>query len=453
MKKLLVANRGEIAIRVIRAARDLGIRTVAVYSEADRDSLHVKIADEAYCIGPKEAAASYLYIPNIVAVADISGADAVHPGYGFLSENATFADALAGHKIAFVGPSAEAIRLVGNKVKAREIALEAGVPITPGSPVLKDAKEALTWAREIGFPVILKAAGGGGGKGMRIIENAGEIAENFELALAESKAAFNSTEIYLEKYISRPRHVEIQIMGDGFGNRAYLFERDCSIQRRHQKLIEEAPSTVIDENTRRAMGEAACRIAAKVNYTSAGTVEFLYDASTKQFFFMEVNSRLQVEHPVTELVTGVDLVVEQLRVASGLPLSFSQGDLRLNGHAIECRICAEDSENDFAPDSGRIDFFLPPGGPWMRVDTHVYSGYDVPVWYDSLLAKFISWGRTRDEAIRRMRRALLEASFEPLKTTIPFHLSMLASEGFKEGNIHTGLYEEEKKKKAAVRTR
>jgi acetyl-CoA carboxylase biotin carboxylase subunit len=438
-QKVLIANRGEIALRVIRACRELGIRTVAVYSEADRESLHVRFADEDICIGPAPARESYLNIPRIIAAAEITGADAIHPGYGFLAENAEFAEICDRSRITFIGPTADQIKLMGDKAVARRTMAAEGVPTVPGSAgAIADVDEALAVAREIGFPVLIKAAAGGGGKGMRVAPDAESFAKQFQAAQTEAGAAFDDPSVYLEKYLVRPRHIEFQLMGDKHGRVVHLGERECSIQRRHQKLIEEAPSPAMTAELRQQMGDAAVRGAAAIGYASAGTVEFLLDEDGS-FYFMEMNTRIQVEHPVTELVTGIDLVKEQIRVAAGAPLSIPEGPIKLTGHAIECRINAEDPARNFAPAPGTISTFHPPGGPGVRVDTHVYAGYRVPRYYDSLIAKLLTHGSTREEALVRMRLAL--ESFiiegEGIHTTIPFLLELIQSPEFVAGDFDT----------------
>ncbi len=439
-KKILIANRGEIALRIISACRELGIRTVAVYSEADRDALHVRYADEDVCVGPYPSAASYLNISAIVSAAEITEADAIHPGYGFLSENAYFAEILQDCHIAFIGPTPDAIRKMGDKSVARRTVAAAGVPTVPGSPgVLDSVDEALPLARKAGYPVILKASAGGGGRGMRIARDERELASAFDTARAEAEKAFGNGEVYLEKYLVDPRHVEFQIFGDSHGNVRHLGERECSIQRRHQKLIEEAPSAALDDGLRRQMGDAAVAAARSVNYTNAGTVEFLLD-SQGRFYFMEMNTRLQVEHPVTEEVTALDLVKEQIAVAAGAPLSFADRDMSPRGHAIEFRINAEDPVT-FAPSPGRIASFHPPGGLGVRVDTAAYQGYLIPPHYDSLIAKLIVWGRDREEAIRRGRRALDFFVIEGIKTTIPLHRRILDDPEFIAGRLSTHFME------------
>ena len=439
-KKILIANRGEIALRVISACRELGIKTVAIYSEADRDALHVRYADEDVCVGPFPSAASYLNISSIVSAAEITEADAIHPGYGFLSENAYFAEILQDCHITFIGPSPDAIRKMGDKSVARRTVAAAGVPTVPGSPgPLESVDEALPLARKAGYPVILKASAGGGGRGMRIARDDRELASAFDTARAEAEKAFGNAEVYLEKYLENPRHIEFQVFGDSRGNLKHLGERECSIQRRHQKLIEEAPSPVLDENLRRRMGEAAIAAARAVNYTNAGTVEFLLDADGK-FYFMEMNTRLQVEHPVTEEVTALDLVKEQIAVAAGAPLSFADREMTPRGHAIEFRINAEDPVT-FAPSPGRIATFHPPGGLGVRLDTAAYQGYVIPPHYDSLIAKLIVWGRDREEAISRGRRALDFFVIEGVRTTIPLHRRILEDPDFIDGKLSTQFME------------
>ncbi len=433
--KVLIANRGEIALRIIRACRELGVQTVAVYSEADKTSLHVRFADEAVCIGPAQGRASYLRIPAILAAAEITGADAIHPGYGFLAENAEFAEICNDCGFVFIGPSPEAIVKMGNKSIAKDTMRAAGVPVIPGSQgIVSSVEEAIELVREIGVPVMLKAAAGGGGKGMRLVSHIDEVERAFTTARNEAEAAFNNPDMYIEKFVEEPRHVEIQVFGDTHGNIIHLNERECSIQRRHQKLIEESPSPVLTEELRRKMGEAAIKAAQAVNYVGAGTVEFLVDKH-RNFFFMEMNTRIQVEHPVTEISLGVDLVKEQIRVAAGQQLSIKQGTPEF--HAIECRINAEDPYHDYRPSPGRIESLHFPGGPGIRVDSHIYQGYQIPPYYDSLVAKLIAFGRTREEAIARMKRALGEMVIEGIHTTIPFHLKMMDNPDFISGDFDT----------------
>ena len=438
--KVLIANRGEIALRVILACKELGLKTVAVHSEADRDSLHVRYADDDVCIGPALSRQSYLSISSIIAAAEITGADAIHPGYGFLSENAHFAEIVGECQLTFIGPSPRAIRLMGDKAVARDTAQKAGVPIIPGSdgPV-KTLDEATAVAREIGFPVILKAAAGGGGRGMRICWGEDDLSQAYETARSEAERAFGLADVYLEKYLERPRHVEIQVFGDSHGRVVSLGERECSIQRRHQKLIEESPSPAIDEATRKKMGDAAIRLCEAVDYVNAGTIEFLYQDG--QFYFMEMNTRIQVEHPVTEEVTAIDLVKEQIRVAAGERLSVPmKEDFRLRGHAMEFRINAEDPVT-FAPNPGKLREFHVPGGPGVRVDTHAYRDYVVPPHYDSLLAKLIVKGKTRAETIARGKRALEQFIIEGVKTSIPLHRAILDNEQFVKGDFSTRFME------------
>jgi acetyl-CoA carboxylase, biotin carboxylase subunit len=433
--KVLIANRGEIALRVIAACKEMGIKTVAVHSEADRDSLHVRYADDDVCIGPTASKQSYLSISSIIAAAEISGADAIHPGYGFLSENAHFAEIVGECGLTFIGPSAEAIRLMGNKSRARETAQKAGVPIVPGSEgAVRTADDAQDIANGIGYPVIIKASAGGGGRGMRICWDANDLQTQYETARSEAERAFGDAAVYIEKYLERPRHIEVQVFADSQGRTVHLGERECSIQRRHQKLIEESPSPVIDETMRQRMGDAAIRLCQAVNYVNAGTIEFLFQDG--EFYFMEMNTRIQVEHPVTEEVTGIDLVKEQIRVAAGHPLTVPEGPFRLRGHAIEFRVNAEDPVT-FAPSPGKIRELHLPGGPGVRVDTHIYRDYVVPPHYDSLLAKLIVRGRDRLDAIARGRRALEQFVVEGVKTTIPLHRAILNNEQFIRGDIST----------------
>ena len=439
-KKILIANRGEIALRVIRACKEMGIKTVAVHSTADENSLHVRFADESVCIGPPKSADSYLNVPSIISAAEITDTEAIHPGYGFLAENASFAEVCNSTGIRFIGPSPESIKLMGDKAKARETAQKAGVPVLPGSNgAVTEENSAIEIARELGFPVIVKAAAGGGGKGMRVVMNEADFANAFVMAQAEALAAFSNADVYIEKYILQPRHIEIQIMADEQGNTVYLGERECSIQRRHQKLIEEAPSVIVDDGLRKQMGEMAVAVAKSVKYRNAGTIEFLMDEDRK-FYFMEMNTRIQVEHPVTEMVTGLDLVKEQIRIAAGLPLSFAQKDIKIRGHSIECRINAE-CPDKFTPSPGTITAFNPPGGPGVRVDTFAYTQYVIPPYYDSMIAKLIVHADTRDDAIRRMQRALDEFIVEGVKTTIPMHMKILADPDFQHGDISTKFME------------
>jgi len=437
--KILIANRGEIALRVIAACKEMGIKTVAVHSEADRDSLHVRYADDDVCIGPAASKQSYLSISSIIAAAEITGADAIHPGYGFLSENPHFAEIVSECQLTFIGPPAEAIRLMGDKARARETAKNAGVPVIPGSDgAVKTVEEAAEVAQSIGFPVIIKAAAGGGGRGMRICWQDSDLQNQYETARNEAERAFGVGDVYIEKYLERPRHIEIQVFGDTHGRIVHLGERECSIQRRHQKLIEESPSPALDPETRRKMGEAAVRLCQAVNYVNAGTIEFLYQDG--DFYFMEMNTRIQVEHPVTEEVTGIDLVKEQIRVAAGEPLSVPQGDFRLRGHAMEFRINAEDPVT-FAPNPGKIRELHLPGGPGVRVDTHIYRDYVIPPHYDSLMAKLVVRGKDRTETLARARRALEQFVIEGVKTSIPLHRAILMNEKFIRGELSTRFME------------
>jgi len=440
-KKVLIANRGEIALRVIRACRELGIQTVAVFSEADRESLHVRFADDDVCIGPAPVRESYLKIPQIIAAAEITGADAIHPGYGFLAENAEFAEIVRASNIAFIGPTPDQIRAMGDKAEARRLAQDANVPIVPGTPgPVGDVEEAVKAAHEIGFPVIIKAAAGGGGKGMRVAMDEEDFARHFQLARSEALAAFGNDAVYLEKFLEKPRHVEIQVFGDQQGRVAHLSERDCSTQRRHQKLIEEAPSPAVTPALREQMGAAAVKLAARIAYVGAGTMEFLLNGDGS-FYFMEMNTRIQVEHPVTELTTGLDLVKEQIRVAAGEPLSFPEASLCLRGHAIECRVNAEDASRNFQPSPGLVTTFHPPGGPGVRVDTHLYAGYTVPPYYDSLIAKVIVHGKDRAEALVRMHQALDGFIIEGVTTTIPFLMKIIEHPVFQDGRVDTKFVE------------
>jgi acetyl-CoA carboxylase biotin carboxylase subunit len=440
-KKILIANRGEIALRVIRACKELGIATVAVYSEADRDSLHVRFADQDVCIGPPRAAESYLAPKRIIAACEVTGADAVHPGYGFLAENADFAEICAASDIHFIGPSAANIRAMGDKALAKKKMMEAGVPVVPGSEgTVGSLSEAKAVAAEIGYPLIVKATAGGGGKGMRLVELPAQLVSAFDTARTEAHAAFGNGEVYLERYVRQPRHVEIQLLADDFGNVVHYGERDCTLQRRHQKLLEESPSPIMTPNLRVQMGEAAARGAAHVGYRGAGTVEFLVDADLRSYF-MEMNTRIQVEHPVSEELADVDLIKEQIRVAAGEPIGYTQEDIQLIGHVIECRINAEDPEREFRPAPGTITSFHTPGGHGVRVDTHAYAGYVIPPHYDSMIAKLIVRGRTRAEAIRKMQRSLEEFVIEGIATTIPFHRRVLDDPDFVSGRFDTGFVE------------
>lgn len=441
-QKILIANRGEIAVRIIRACRELGIQTVAVYSEADRDSLHVKLADEAYCIGPTPSIDSYLNFTNIMSVATLTECDAIHPGYGFLAENADFAEICESCNITFIGPSADAITKMGDKAEAKATMKKANVPIIPGSDgLIEDVNEAVLLARDMGYPVIIKATAGGGGKGIRIAEDEESLINQIVNAQQEAQKAFGNGGVYLEKYLTGMKHVEVQIVADKHGNAVHLFERDCSVQRRRQKLIEEAPCSTLTPELRQEMGAAAVRAALAVNYSGAGTLEFLLGPDNK-FYFMEMNTRIQVEHPVTEMITNVDLIKEMIRVAEGHPLSVKQEELKINGWSIECRINAEDPERNFMPSAGHIPFYLAPGGNGVRVDSAVYPGYTISPHYDSMIAKLIVWGSTREEAIARMKRALDEFLIEGIKTTIPFHLKVLNHEKFISGDFDIKFLEE-----------
>ncbi|MGE7202097.1 acetyl-CoA carboxylase biotin carboxylase subunit [Bacillus haynesii] len=442
IKKLLIANRGEIAVRIIRACKELGIETVAVFSEADREALHVQMADEAFCIGPKPSKDSYLNITNIVSVAKMTGADAIHPGYGFLAENADFAELCEEVNVTFVGPTADAISKMGTKDVARETMQQAGVPIVPGSKgIIEDIEDAVSLARDIGYPVIIKATAGGGGKGIRVARTEEELINGIKITQQEAATAFGNPGVYIEKYIEDFRHVEIQVLADTHGNTIHLGERDCSIQRRLQKLLEETPSPALDEGIREQMGQAAVKAAEAVKYTGAGTVEFIYDYREQKFYFMEMNTRIQVEHPVTEMVTGVDLIKEQIKVASGEKLTLTQDEVTFNGWAIECRINAENPEKNFMPSPGKIEMYLPPGGLGVRVDSAAYPGYSIPPYYDSMIAKVITYGKTREEAVSRMKRALSEFVIEGVHTTIPFHLKLLEHETFVSGEFNTKFLE------------
>jgi len=443
VEKVLIANRGEIALRVIRSCRELGIATVAVYSTVDKNALHVQLADEAVCVGDSLSNKSYLNIPNILAAATSRGVDAIHPGYGFLAENDKFAEMCNDHGIIFIGPSPTSIRQMGDKSTAKKTMESVGVPTVPGSKgLLVDIEEAYKLADQIGYPVIIKATAGGGGRGMRLVESSETLEKMFKAAQGEAEAAFGNDGLYMEKFIKKPRHVEVQILADRSGNVIHLGERDCSVQRRHQKLLEESPSPAINTSLRDKMGNAAIAAAKSIQYEGAGTVEFLVDED-EEFYFMEMNTRIQVEHPVTEMVTGVDLIAEQIKIAGGSNLEFNQEDIKLNGHAIECRINAEDPLHNFRPSPGKITGWLPPGGPGVRVDSHVYTGYEIPPFYDSLIGKLIVWGKDRDTAIKRMNRALNECAVTGIPTTINFHLSLLDKNKFKEGKIHTKYVEEE----------
>lgn len=436
-RRILIANRGEIALRIIRSCRELGIETVAIYSEADRDSLHVRMADQAVCVGPGPSARSYLNIPNILSAAVLTEVDAIHPGYGYLAERAHFADMCATHGIKFIGPSVETIERMGDKAVAKRMMQEAGVPVIPGSEqAVETEEEAIALAEEIGYPIMLKAAAGGGGKGMRLVADRDELLRAWPVARGEAQAAFGDDRLYMERFIESPRHIEVQILADEHGNVIHLGERECSIQRRHQKMIEEAPSAVIDPDLRRRMGEAAVAGARAAGYFNAGTMEFLVDRSGN-FYFMEMNTRIQVEHPVTEMVTGVDIVKEQILIAAGEPLSYKQEDIHWQGHAIECRINAEDPDKDFRPSPGVITFYHAPGGPGIRIDSAAYTGLEVSPFYDSMIAKVIAYGADREEAIRRMEGALDELTIEGIKTNIDFHRAVLANERFRRGEVAT----------------
>ena len=443
VEKVLIANRGEIALRIIRSCRELGIATVAVYSTVDKNALHVQLADEAVCVGDSLSNKSYLNIPNILAAATSRGVDAIHPGYGFLAENDKFAEMCNDHGIIFIGPSPSSIRQMGDKSTAKETMERVGVPTVPGSKgLLVDVNEAFKLAETIGYPVIIKATAGGGGRGMRLVENPENLEKMFKAAQGEAEAAFGNDGLYMEKFIKKPRHVEVQILADRSGKVIHLGERDCSVQRRHQKLLEESPSPAINPDLREKMGNAAIAAARSIKYEGAGTVEFLVDEDEK-FYFMEMNTRIQVEHPVTEMVTGVDLIAEQIKIADGNNLEFNQEEIQLNGHAIECRINAEDPSHNFRPSPGKITGWLPPGGPGVRVDSHVYTGYEIPPFYDSLIGKLIVWGKDRNSAIKRMNRALNECAVTGIPTTINFHLTLLEKSKFKDGKIHTKYVEEE----------
>ncbi|MCX5703722.1 MAG: acetyl-CoA carboxylase biotin carboxylase subunit [Candidatus Omnitrophica bacterium] len=440
--KILIANRGEIALRIIRACRELGIRTVAVYSEADRSSLHVRFADEAICIGQASSVSSYLNIPAIISAAEITDVEAIHPGYGFLAENSHFAEICESCEISFIGPTPENIKLMGDKMAARATMQKAGLPIVPGSAsIVKNKEEALKTAKAIGYPVIIKAAAGGGGKGMRICHNDLTLVSSLMTAQSEAEASFGNPNCYIERYVEKPRHIEIQILGDKYGHIVHLGERDCSIQRRHQKLLEESPSPVVDNKLRRRIGDMALRGAKSVGYVNAGTIEFLLDRNNN-FYFMEMNTRIQVEHPVTEMVTGIDMIKEQLRIASGEKLRIQQEDIHVRGAAIECRINAEDYENNFMPSPGKIETLNLPGGPGVRLDTHIYPGYEISSHYDSLVAKLITYGSNRQEAIKVMKRALNEFYIAPIKTTIAFHQKIMENNLFLRGEVSTHFVQE-----------
>ncbi len=438
--KILIANRGEIAVRIIRACRELGISTVAVFSEADRDALHTQLADEAICIGPPKSSGSYLNMANIISAACLTNAQAIHPGFGFLSENSVFASMCEECNIKFIGPDAKTIDLMGNKSNARKLMIEAGVPVTPGSDgIIETAAAAKKLAEKFGYPVMIKASSGGGGKGIRIVRKPEELEESFNSAKSEAKANFGDDSIYMEKLIENARHIEVQILADEYGNVVHLGERDCSLQRRNQKILEESPSVAIDEYRRKGLGEAAVRAAKAANYKNAGTIEFLY-SKDGNYYFMEMNTRIQVEHPITEMVTDIDLIKEQIKISAGIPLSFEQKDIRISGHSIECRINAEDPDNNFAPSPGKISYLLMPGGGnGLRVDSAVYAGYTIPPYYDSMIAKVITKGKTRDEAIVKMKRALGEFVIEGIKTNIDFHLDLLDNEMYRKGEFDTSF--------------
>ncbi|WP_448589970.1 acetyl-CoA carboxylase biotin carboxylase subunit [Thermodesulfobium sp.] len=439
MKRILIANRGEIALRIIRALREYGYFSVLAYSEADRDSLPVKLSDAAICIGPASARGSYLNIPAIISAVEITGCDAVHPGYGFLAESPQFARVCMDAGIIFIGPSPEAMEKVGDKSVARAVAKNAGVPVVPGSNGFVSSKDELfKLAKEISFPLILKAAAGGGGKGMRIVQSFSELENSFDTASNEAKTAFGNSKLYLEKYVSEPRHIEIQFARDKFGNCVSLFERECSIQRKHQKLLEESPSSFVSPKLRKELSEAALAIANQVDYVGIGTAEFLVTQEEK-FYFIEINARIQVEHPVTEMVTGIDLVELQLIIAEGKPIPFSQDDVKITGHAIECRINAEDPRNNFCPSPGKVTQFIPPCGPGIRCDSHLYSGFEIVPYYDSLIAKVISYAPNRERAINRMQRALYEMTVEGISTTIDFHMEVLKNAFFRKGDYYTNF--------------
>jgi acetyl-CoA carboxylase, biotin carboxylase subunit len=437
LEKIVIANRGEIALRILRACRELGIKSVAVHSEADRDLMHVKLADESVCIGPAASADSYLHIPAIISAAEVTDAVAIHPGYGFLSENADFAERVESSGFVFIGPKAETIRLMGDKISARRIMNEAGVPCVPGSegPLDDDPENVAKLAKDIGYPVIIKAAGGGGGRGMRVVYSEASLLNAISLTRTEAKAAFDNDTLYIEKYLQKPRHIEFQILSDMHGNTVHLGERDCSIQRRHQKVIEEAPAPGLNEQQRHEMGERVAEACRKIGYRGAGTFEFLFENG--EFYFIEMNTRVQVEHPITEMITGVDIVKDQLKIAAGETLSYRQGDIKFNGHAIECRINAEDPES-FLPSPGIITHFHCPGGPGIRVDTHVYNGYRVPPYYDSMIGKLIAYGDKRDTALARMGGALNEIVIDGIKTNIPLHLEIIRDSEYRRGgtDIH-----------------
>jgi acetyl-CoA carboxylase, biotin carboxylase subunit len=440
--KILIANRGEIALRILRTCEEMGIATVAVHSTTDRNALHVQLADEAVCIGEPPSSKSYLNIPNIIAAALTRNATAIHPGYGFLAENARFAEICADHQIVFIGPSPDSMRSMGDKSTAKETMQRLGVPTVPGSNgLIADEQEAMAIAKQIGYPVMIKATAGGGGKGMRLVRYPEDLVKSYMAAQGEAEAAFGNSGVYIEKFVERPRHIEFQILADSHGHVVHLGERECSIQRRHQKLLEEAPSPALTPSLRKKMGAAAVRVAKGINYMGAGTVEFLLDQSGN-FYFMEMNTRIQVEHPVTEMITGLDLIAEQIHIAQGEKLQFTQDQVEFRGHAIECRINAEDPDHNFRPSPGRISAYLPPGGPGVRMDSHVYTEYEIPPYYDSLIGKLIVWGQDRPMAIERMKRALRECAITGLKTTLGFHQKVLESPDFVKGDIYTNFVEQ-----------
>jgi acetyl-CoA carboxylase, biotin carboxylase subunit len=443
IKRVLIANRGEIAVRIIRACRELGVQTVAVYSEADENSLHVQLADDAICIGPAPAAQSYLKIANIISAAEITDVDAIHPGYGFLSENAHFAEICKNCNITFIGPSPENISQMGDKAVARETALKAGVPVTPGSEgLIRNKEEALKWAQKVGYPVLLKATAGGGGKGMRHAQNDVSLVQAFMTASAEAERAFGNAGMYMEKFVQNARHIEVQVIADHHGTVVHLGERDCSIQRRHQKLIEEAPSPILNDETRARLHAAAVKITKAVDYRNAGTIEFLYDADTNEFYFMEMNTRIQVEHPVSEEVSGQDLIKEQIRVASGEPLSFSQDDIKIDGHSIEFRVNAENPYQNFTPSPGKVDWVHFPGGHGVRIDSHVYSTYEISPYYDSMIGKIIVHAADREQATERMLRALNEFMIEGVHTTVPLGIAVMRDPRFAGGDYTTNFLDQ-----------
>ncbi len=441
-RKILIANRGEIALRIVRACREMGIRSVVAHSEADRDSLAVRMADERICIGPGPSGKSYLNVPNIISAALICDAEAIHPGYGFLAENTSFAEICADVNITFIGPPASVMSIMGDKVSARQAMAKVGLPVLPGTPILRAVADAQDAANDIGFPLMLKAVAGGGGRGIRLVKRPDELEHVFTLAQNEVREAFRDDGIYFERYLERAKHIEVQVLVDNHGHGVHLGERNCSCQRRNQKVVEESPSPLLLRKLRDEIGTKAIRAVQRMGYRNAGTLEFLVDEQNR-FYFMEMNTRLQVEHPVTEMVTGIDLVKEQIRIAAGMRLQLKQDTIQFRGHAIECRITAEDAGNDFRPQTGKIEQYLPPGGPGVRVDSHLYSGYEVPPHYDSLLSKLIVWAETRDEAIARMLRALDEYVIEGITTTIPFHQRLLKHPGFVSGNTYTRLIQEE----------